>query len=171
MRIHKGEPRPSQHGQPKKWMDLSRDNPKQGSANSNCSRGSDSGGRGAREKEKSDIKVLGRKKWGYGLENRICLFPRVKCCAGTIYKSRLLVFATTLQVVYPSPYLRGCPGGSDSKESACNAGDPGSIPGSGRSPGERNNNPLQYSYLENSMDRGAWWAGVLGVTKSQTLLS
>ena len=49
-------------------------------------------------------------------------------------------------------------GGSDSKESSGNVGDPGSIPGSGRSPGERNGNPLQYSCLENSMDRGAWRA-------------
>jgi len=47
-------------------------------------------------------------------------------------------------------------GGSESKESACNAGDLGSIPGLGRSPGEGNGNPLQYSYLENSMDRGSW---------------
>ena len=52
------------------------------------------------------------------------------------------------------------PGGSDSKESACNAGDLGSIPGSGRSPGKRNGNPLQYSCLENSMDKGASWAAV-----------
>ena len=57
------------------------------------------------------------------------------------------------------------------KESACNAGDPGSIPASGRSPGEGNGNPLQYSCLENSMDRGAWWATVHGVTKSQTQLN
>ena len=49
----------------------------------------------------------------------------------------------------------GFPGGSDGKESACNAGDPGSIPGSGRFPGEGNSNPLLYSCLENSMDRGA----------------
>ena len=49
----------------------------------------------------------------------------------------------------------GFPGGSDGKESACDAGDPGSIPGSGRSPGEGNGSPLQYSYLQNSMDRGA----------------
>ena len=48
------------------------------------------------------------------------------------------------------------PGGSDSKASAYNAGDPGSIPGSGRSPGDGNGNPLHYSCLENSMDRGAW---------------
>ena len=62
----------------------------------------------------------------------------------------------------------GFPGGSDSKESACNAGDLGLIPGSGRSPGEGNGNPLQYSCLENSMDRGAWWATVYAVAKSQT---
>ena len=63
------------------------------------------------------------------------------------------------------------PGGSDGKASAYNAGDPGSIPGSGRSSGEGNGNPLQYSCLENPMDRGAWWATVHGVTKSQTQLS
>ena len=50
--------------------------------------------------------------------------------------------------------------------SACNVGDPGLIPGSGRSPGEGNGNPLQYSCLENPIDRGAWWATVHGVTKS-----
>ena len=54
------------------------------------------------------------------------------------------------------------------KESACNAGVSGLIPGSGRSPGEGNGNPLQYSCLENPMDRGAWWAVLHGVTKSQT---
>ena len=57
-------------------------------------------------------------------------------------------------------------GGLDGKESACNAGDLGSILGSGRSPGEGNSNPLQYSFLENSTDRGAWWATVHRVTKS-----
>ena len=57
------------------------------------------------------------------------------------------------------------------KKSACNAGDPGSIPGLGRSPGEGNGNPLQYSCLENPMDRGAWRATVHGVTKSWTQLS
>ena len=61
--------------------------------------------------------------------------------------------------------------GSEDKASACNAGDPGSIPGSGRSPGEGNGNPLQYSCLENSMDREAWQAIVHGVAKSQTRLS
>ena len=62
-------------------------------------------------------------------------------------------------------------GGSESKESTCNAGDLGSIPGLGRSPGEGHGNPLQYSCLENHMDRGAWQATVHGVTKSQTRLS
>ena len=62
----------------------------------------------------------------------------------------------------------GFPGGSDGKESACSAGDLGSIPGSGESPGEGNGNPLQYSCLENSVDRGAWPAVVHGVAKSQT---
>ena len=57
-------------------------------------------------------------------------------------------------------------GGSDGKESACNAGDPGSVPESGRSPGEGNGYPLQYSCLENSMDRGAWQAIVHGVKKA-----
>ena len=59
----------------------------------------------------------------------------------------------------------GFPGGSVGKESACNAGDLGSISGLGRSPGEENGNPLQYSYLENPMDKGAWWATVHRVTR------
>ena len=65
----------------------------------------------------------------------------------------------------------GFPGGSDGQETACNAGDLGSIPGSGRSTGEENGHPLQYSCLENSMDRGVWRATVHGITKSQTRLS
>ena len=62
----------------------------------------------------------------------------------------------------------GFPGGSDSKEPTCNAGDLGSIPGPERSPGEGHGNPLQYSCLENPMDRGAWRAIVHGVAKSRT---
>ena len=65
----------------------------------------------------------------------------------------------------------GFSGGSDGKVSVCNAGDPGSIPELGRSPGEGNGNPLQCSCLENPMDGGAWWATVHGVTKSLTRLS
>ena len=63
------------------------------------------------------------------------------------------------------------PCSSDGKESACNEGDLGSIPGSGRSSGEVNGNPLQYSCLESPVDRGAWRATVNGVAKSQTGLS
>ena len=64
----------------------------------------------------------------------------------------------------------GFPGGPVEKNLPANAGDVGLIPGSGRSPGEGNGNPLQYSCLENPMDRRAWWATVHGVTKSQTRL-
>ena len=67
--------------------------------------------------------------------------------------------------------IPGFPAGSDGEESACSAGDLGSIPGSGRSPGEENGYPLQCSCLENSMDRGAWWATVHGVSKGWTRLN
>ena len=67
--------------------------------------------------------------------------------------------------------LRCTPGGSDGKKSTWSAGDPGSIPGSERSPGEGNSNLLQYSFLGNSMDRGAGQSIVRGVTKSRTQLS
>ena len=63
------------------------------------------------------------------------------------------------------------PCSSVGKESACSAGDPGSIPGLGRSPGEGNGNPLQYPCLENLMDRGTWWIAVHGVAKSRARLS
>ena len=59
----------------------------------------------------------------------------------------------------------GFPGGSDGKEPACNSGDPDSIPESGRSPGKGKGNPLQYSCLENPMNRGDWWATVHGGSK------
>ena len=59
----------------------------------------------------------------------------------------------------------GFPSGSDGKECACNAGDPGSVAGWGRSHGEGNGYPLQYSRLENSMDRGAWWAMSMGLQR------
>ena len=61
----------------------------------------------------------------------------------------------------------GFPCASEVKASACNVGDLGSIPGSGRSAGEGNGNPLQYSYLENPMDKEAWWATVHEIAKSQ----
>ena len=65
----------------------------------------------------------------------------------------------------------GFPGGSDGKESGCNAGDLGLRPGSPRFPGEENGNPLQYSFLGNPMNRGPWQATVHGVTECQTRLS
>ena len=70
------------------------------------------------------------------------------------------------------PFVRceGFLGGSVVKNLPANAGDVGSIPGLGRSPGVGNGNPLQYSCLENSMDRGVWWATVHGVVQSQTRL-
>ena len=67
--------------------------------------------------------------------------------------------------------MQDFPSGSDSKASAYYAGDLGSIPGSGLSPGEGNGNPLQYSCWENLMDGGAWWTTVLGIAKSRTRLS
>ena len=75
--------------------------------------------------------------------------------------------------VYPIKYIKKIHlfdllGHSDTKESACSAGDPGLIPGLGRSPEEGNDYPLQYSFLKNSTDRGAWWATVHGVAKSRT---
>ena len=76
-----------------------------------------------------------------------------------------------MNIFHMARVLTGFPGGSDSKESACNARDPGSISGSGRSSGEGNGNPLQYSCLENSMDKGAWQPTVHGVERSYTRLS
>ena len=78
-------------------------------------------------------------------------------------------------IVYYKPHLTFLhlpfPGGSEGKESACSAGDLGLSPGLGRSPGEGNGNPVQYSHLENSLDRGDWQATVHGVAKSRTQLS
>ena len=68
----------------------------------------------------------------------------------------------------PTPVFLGFPGASDGKESTCNVGDLGLIPELGRSPGERNGYPLQYYFLENSMDTGAWQATVHGMAKNWT---
>ena len=78
-------------------------------------------------------------------------------------KITLLVLHNPVQQKMTPWYYIGFPGGSDCKESACNAGDPGSTPRLGRSSGEGNGNPLQYSCLENPTHRGAWWATVHGV--------
>ena len=76
-----------------------------------------------------------------------------------------MTFVDNLNVL---PCLKGFPDDSDGKESTCNSGDQSLIPGLGKSPGEENGYPLQFSCLENPMDRGAWWAMVHMVAKSQT---
>ena len=78
---------------------------------------------------------------------------------------------TTKEFLSEYWYDKGFPCSSVGKESACSAGDPGSIPGLRRSPGEGNGNPLQYPCLENLMDRGTWWIAVQGAAKSQAQLS
>ena len=102
---------------------------------------------------------------------------RAGSVTGNKVSSRPPSFATTTVKFKPLSSLQfdgdlgGFPGGSDGKESACSARGPGWIPGSGRASGERNGSPRQYSCLEHPMDRGAWWATVHGVAKSQTRLS
>ena len=87
-----------------------------------------------------------------------------------VIKSKVLVSslkaAPGVEINYVD--IKGFPSGSTGKESAYNTGDLGLIPGLGKSPGEVNDNPLQYSCLENPMDGGAWWAIIHGVTESRT---
>ena len=87
----------------------------------------------------------------------------------SILKSRAITLLIKVNVI--TAMIGGFLGGSHGKASACNEGDPGSIPGSGRSPGEGNGTLLQYSCLGNPMNRGAWQATVHGVANSQTPLS
>ena len=83
-----------------------------------------------------------------------------------LVKNLLAVWETWVRSLgWEDPLEKGFPHSLVSIESACNAGDPGSIPGLGRSPGEGNGNPVQYSCLENPMDRGAWQATVHGVAR------
>ena len=98
------------------------------------------------------------KQAGYGLK---CVPPK-RLRSSSPVPVNMTLFGNSLQIF---------PGGSDGKESASNAGDPSSIPGLGRSPGEGNSNALQYSCLGNPMDRGAWRVTVHGVGKSQIRLS
>ena len=94
---------------------------------------------------------------------------RETCSKGRgIYRQMVRVWRRKKVFLKSLRRSRGFPSGSDSKESACNARDLGSIPESGRSPGEKNSNTLQYSCLENSRDRGAWQVIVHGVAKSWT---
>ena len=86
-----------------------------------------------------------------------------------IHRNALLIL--NINIIYIYMYMRTSLVAQTVKRLAYNAGDLGSIPGSGRSSGEGNGNPLQYSCLENPMDRGAWWATVHGVAKSRKQLS
>ena len=120
------------------------------------------------------------------LKRRVKIFP-LFCSNGLIYESpcRSIIISETwnsyflqqkhktslsvlvlVQFQLPIEQRVVFPSDSDGKESACSEGDPGSIPGSVRSSGEGNGNPLQYSCLENPMDGGAWWAPIHGVLKS-----
>ena len=106
---------------------------------------------------------------------RETLHPLYTSFYSIVYNRQTLMFSynhikENIQYVL-SKNTWGFPCSSVSKESACSAGDPGSIPGLGRPPAEGNGNPLQYPCLENPMDRGAWWAAVHGVTKSRAQLS
>ena len=104
------------------------------------------------------------------------------CCLGQIFKHKDIPKTSSSLVVpplghlwmsqlVPNSHFSYLINGSDGKEAVCNAGDPGLIPVWGRSFGEGNGNPLQYSCLENPSDRAAWWATVHGVAKSQTQMS
>ena len=111
--------------------------------------------------------------WFNSFENTNELIQKEEHCLN-FFINRVKIFCSVYPVLHISiafNLIHRIPGGSDYKESACSAGDPSSIPGSGRSPGKRNDNPFQYSSLENPMDRGAWWATVHGVTKSRTWVS
>ena len=110
-------------------------------------------------------------KSAYSLEFKLPEW-KAKCLSfGISLDLKLALFAYRLCDFWLISESQWSPGGSDGKASARSVGNSGSIPGSGRSPGEGNGNPLQYSCLENSMDGGAWWAAVHGVTKSCTWLS
>ena len=98
----------------------------------------------------------------------LCLIP-LSFCFKPIQKFLLYsVHTYSIFPIFKIGFHPGFPAGSDGKESACNPGDLGSIPGSRRAPGEGNRNPLQYSCLENPMDRVTWQAAVHGVAESQT---
>ena len=103
-------------------------------------------------------------------EMKITLFIIIFSCSlislSSVFSENLL--RTIKDYIF---FWLGFPGGSEYKASACNAGDLGLIPGWGRSPGEGNGNPLQYSCLENPVDRGTWQATIHGFTKSLTQLS
>ena len=118
-----------------------------------------------RQRQKTSIAPQVAEDWQVGFRKCLWTFPCDGCREGYV-----------AGIIDPWQLPRGSasmgfPSGSEVKVSACNAGDLGSVPRLGRSPGEGNGNPLQSSCLENPMDRGAWWATVHGVAKSWTRLS
>ena len=107
-----------------------------------------------------------------GLSPKVFTLEKVLKCQPTSFQGfclsylALFIYLQYLSLGFPGGYpILGFLCNAVNKESACVAGDPDSIPGSGRSPGEGNGNPLQYSCVENPMDREAWWAIVQGVTR------
>ena len=118
---------------------------------------------------------VGQEKWPPSTPFPLSL-PKL-LCKRTAIPGKILIGSAWVRCSHRSTAVSreqgkvGFPGGSDDKASVCNARDPGLIPGLGRSPGKGNGNPPQYSCPENPMDRGAWQATVLGVTKSRTRLS
>ena len=116
-------------------------------------------GENKRENVPNELAALARKFWGRNVDSMNWL---LLIAIGKVLQKKGVLREW---VVCKQNWKRlwRAPGGSDGKDSTYIAGDLGLIPGSGRSPGEGNGNPLQYSYLENSMDRGDWWAIVLGV--------
>ena len=118
--------------------------------------------------------VLCTNNFSWNYENGLCFkseFWFLWLSLGRGCSEEFRGFGTRLGIWGTPPILWGFPYSSVGKESACSAGDLGSIPGLGRSPGERNGNLFQYSCLENPMDRGAWSAVVHGVAKSWAWLS
>ena len=100
-----------------------------------------------------------------------CLLDPSKARVGKLWPCHLFLKTQFHRNIAMPTCWHDFPGSSGGNEFACNAGDPGLISESGRFPGKENGNLLQYFCLENSMDRGAWWATVHGVVKSQTRLS
>ena len=117
----------------------------------------------------SPPRVYGQRLWNYLIKTKQTSGQGVWVVGGLT--SFWGIFLVVRQIWEYVSLSMGFPGGSDGKASTCSVGDLGSIPGLGRSPGEGNGNPLQYSCLENSMDWEAWWATVHGVAKSRTQLS
>ena len=125
----------------------------------------------------SSLHLRGAKAERKGVRKQLCApasSDLLSCAFSLSILPSLALQERCISQTLPAPFMvcltptLGFPGGSDSKESACDAGDQRSIPGSGRSPGEGKGNPLQYSCLENPMDRGACQATVPAVAKSQT---